>query len=268
MLLQPLFCYRLQVLMSGKVRFEDIAKLIVFNKSEVIDWFCSEAEFRYFIEKLIGAGLIRRVRRDMYAIIDSVSGKIYADSFMIASKISAGAYMIMHSALAYHYFDLAEKHSPVTVADDKKFRSFIFDGIKYSYIKSPICGFVDKIDNGAISVTSKERTIIDCIACMNRLGGVQRLFGILCTLPFLDEKQLTDCLTEYSRKGLYKKAGYLFWYFQKRLNLSDAFFDFCKEHMNKSVIEYLTIEYRPKSVLQKEWALMAPSYVDLLDGIK
>ena len=244
------------------MQFTDIAKHVIFRKSDVIDKFRTDAAFRHFIQKTIKDNLIRRIRRDMYAVVDPTTGDIYASKYLIASSISQNAYLVYHSAIEYH--GLANQvYHVLTVAEDAKFNNFEHDGIEYQFVKSPINGFIEKINHGAIlKVTSKERTIIDCIANMKMSGGISEILGALDLLHFLDETKLMECLKAYAVKGLYKKVGYLLKYYQDQLSLSDNFFTFCMGNMSKS-IEYLLKESVSKSILQIEWALMAPSYADL-----
>lgn len=56
------------------MQFTDISQKVIFSRSDIINLFNTPAAFRYWIDKSISDNLIRRVKRDMYAVVDPTTG--------------------------------------------------------------------------------------------------------------------------------------------------------------------------------------------------
>lgn len=240
----------------------DITSKVVFTKKEILPLFNTAAACRYWLETAIENRLIERIRRDMYAVIDLTTGSVYANKFLIGSCISQSACISHHAALEYH--GLANQvYTTLYISDSKKFRSFEYDDIRYEFIFNDIPAWIDQINYGAIlRVTSKERTIIDCINMLKYSGGIEEVLHALESVRSIQEQQLLDILKRYDNKRLFQKAGYLLSMFKEELNLSDDFFSTIRDRVGEVKKYFLTtmgmdLTYHP------EWKLYAPTYDSL-----
>lgn len=139
----------------------------------------------------------------------------------------------------------------------KKFSSFEYDDITYTYIAPRINNGVELKEYG-IQVTSIERTILDCINDFERIGGLEELLRSLALIPYASEKKLLCLLNEYNKQFLYQKAGYILSHFKNELQLSEDFFVDCKKHIVDSV-RYLYKDVKlEKHAYNKEWKLVTP----------
>lgn len=76
------------------MQFTDVSQKVIFSRSDIIDSFDTPAAFRYWIDKSISDNLIKRVKRDMYAVVDPTTGNIYANKYLIACASAPAAYLL------------------------------------------------------------------------------------------------------------------------------------------------------------------------------
>ena len=113
-----------------------------------------------------------------------------------------------------------------------------------------------------LKVTDLERTLIDCLNNLKMSGGIEELLNALDSVSYVDEKRMVNYLEKYNTNVLFRKAGYVFSEYKKELSLSDAFFSFCKEKVDKNRYYFLR-EEKANSKLDKNWNLIVPNLVDL-----
>ena len=240
----------------------DITSKVVFTKKEILPLFSSASACRYWLEKAVENRLIERIKRDMYAVIDLTTGSVYANKFLIGSSISQTAYVSYHAALEYH--GLANQvYSILYVSDSKKFRPFEYDDVRYEYVISNSPNRIEHINYGAIlRVTSKERTIIDCIDYLKYAGGIEEVIHALDAVTHLKEQYLLEILKQYDNKRLYQKTGYLLSMFKEGLHLSDTFFLYIQSMVGEGKKYWLTDMGMP-CIYHTDWKLYAPAYESL-----
>ena len=79
---------------------ETSPKLI--TKKEVIDKFENEKQYSNWIALKLKSKTYKKVRSNLYALIDPSTNDIYSTKFEIASKISDSSFVCYHSALEYY----------------------------------------------------------------------------------------------------------------------------------------------------------------------
>lgn len=70
---------------------------------------------------------------------------------------------------------------------------------------------------------------------------------------------MLECLKLYQKKSLYQRTGFILSQLQEQLNLSDRFFDVCKNNMGNTT-SYLISPSRCDTYF-KEWNVCAPKDV-------
>ncbi len=240
----------------------DITSKVVFTKNDILPLFETPSACRYWLEMAIENHLIARIRRDMYAVIDLTTGNVYANTFLIGSSISQTAYVSYHAALEYH--GLANQaYATLYISDSKKFRPFEYDDVRYEYVISTSPDWIEHINYGAIlRVTSKERTIIDCMDYLKYAGGIEEVIHALDAVKHLKEQYLLEILKQYDNKRLYQKTGYLLSMFKEELHLSDAFFWYMQSQVGEGKKYWLTDMGMPY-IYHPDWKLYAPAYESL-----
>jgi len=216
--------------------------------------FKNRKSYENYIYNMVVTNKIKKIKKDLYALINPLTNNIYAYKYEIASSISNTSYISYHSAL--EYYGLANQvYSYVIVSSITRFRNFEFDGIDYNFKSTNNSYMVNEISH--IKVTSLEKTIIDCIDRIDLAGGIDELLEALDLVEYVDEKELLKALDFYNKKILYRKAGYILSFYKDDLNLSNTFFEMCYKHVNNNKFYFLDEEYYELE-FDKKWNLFVP----------
>lgn len=210
------------------------------------------------LRQLARKGLIQKVRNNIYSAINPATGQLVASRYQIACAITESAYLSHHSA--FEYYGLANQvFNEVYVSSVTRFKTFSYDHVTYRHIASKrMDGVVEARNTIGVRLTDLERTVIDSIQDVNKVGGLDELLACLEGIPFLDEDRLLGYLAAYNTQGLYQRAGFLLAQYQKTMQLSDVFIQFCKEKIGSST-RYLTGGPGQHQAYIQEWKLMVPS---------
>ena len=215
----------------------------IFSVEDIADRYEKISGARSAIKSLVRQGMAIKIRNNMYTCISGETGSPIANRFQIASSITSTSYVTHHSALEYYGITDQVFHE-VYVASLKPFSEFDFDGFSFRYIRSSHLDGVETLPmSGNIRITNKERTLIDCINDMDKIGGIEEIFACILNLKKLREDHLLRYLAMYDNQFLYQKAGYLLSKNQKILGLSDDFFKVCQKKIGKSK-RYLSSDYK------------------------
>ena len=176
--------------------------------------------------------LVVKIRRNLYAVTNLATKHIEANRYEVASALTPTAYVAYHSALEF-YGVANQVFNTIYVASESVFNSFEFDGLSYMYAKSPAnVGIETPVMSYGIRITSLERTVIDCIDRIDRCGGSEEMLQCFGMIMHISEAKLLEVLASYDKATLYKKAGFVLSRFRNRFNLSDVFFQTCRERAN------------------------------------
>ena len=207
--------------------------------------------------------LVVKIRRNLYAVTNLATKHIEANRYEVASALTPTAYVAYHSALEF-YGVANQVFNTMYVASDSIFNSFEFDGLSYIYAKSPTSiGIETPVMSYGIRVTTLERTVIDCIDRIDRCGGSEELLQCFGMIMHVSEVKLMEVLSSYEKATLYKKAGFVLSKFKSRFNLSEAFFQTCKERAN--VGSKVLTSYEDCTEYDKEWNISYPDTFNSFD---
>ncbi len=207
--------------------------------------------------RLMKRDRVRKVRKNIYSVVNPTTGQIVATRYQIACAITDTAYISHHSA--FDYYGLANQVSyEVYVSSKTKFNHFEYDHITYKYVASRMSeGVFEAKNTTGVRVTDMERTVIDSIRDFNKIGGFEELLNCMDGIQYLDEKKLQRYLDIYNTQGLYQRVGYLLDHYRKEMQLSKEFIEYCKGKIGKSR-RYLVSELKDVSLYNSEWKLMVP----------
>lgn len=238
--------------------YSDLAEMRVFTLDEAINIIGNKDNAINYLSRMCKNGLINRIKKNLYSVIDLSTKTDIANHYFIASHINECAFISYHTAFEFYGF-YNQSYSEVQVSSPKRFTDFIYNDLNYHYILSNITKQIDIVQG--VKVTSLERTIVDSINMLGKVMDVEELVKCLDFINYVDVNKLMEMLLEYDKDILYRKVGYVLSYFKESLNLDNSFFDFCKKHSN--VLNYGYLSYGEIKQLEfiSEWGLYA--YKDL-----
>lgn len=211
----------------------------------------------------IEESLVVKIRRNLYGVTNLATKHIEANRYEVASALTPTAYISYHSALEF-YGMTNQVFNTMYVASESRFNSFEFDGLSYIYAKSQTdIGIETPIMSYGIRVTSLERTVIDCIDRIDRCGGSEEMLQCFGMIMHISEAKLMEVLASYDKATLYKKAGFILSRFRGRFNLSDDFFQICRERAN--VGSKVLTSYEDCTEYDREWNLSYPDTFNSFD---
>lgn len=237
--------------------YNQLAKHPVFTIDEV-EKLTGKSKTAYsHLERLMKRGLVKKIRKNIYSVVNPFTDQIVASRYQIACAITDTAYISYHSALEY-YGLTNQKLYEVYVSSESKYNHFEYDQVIYKYVASKTKeGVIQDKETIGVYVTDLERTVIDSIHDYGRSGGLKELLKCLEKIKCLDESKLLLYLNIYNTQGLYQRVGYLLQHYQDEMNLSSEFINFCKEKIGKSR-QYLLKECMEGNSYNREWEMMVP----------
>ena len=238
---------------------EEFHRLKIFQKRDVVSFTKNGHAAGELLRRYKKMGFISQIRRDMYTATDLAKKTSLSTKYEIASKMTPSSCLAYHTALEYH--GLANQiFYEIYVSSGERFTNFEYDGIRYTYCESKIShGVINPPVDSMVKVTDLERTVVDCIDCIGRSGGLEELVVSFSLITYLKEAQLLAYLDEYKKQILYQKAGFILSYFQNEMKLSNHFFNECRAKVGNS-IRYLTDTHESNTYF-KEWQLYAPENI-------
>lgn len=257
MLKKKHLCSIIEIYGGRKMKhYEELLKKDCFTLKDAYTLVGNRNTANSFLQTYLKKGYIQSVKRNLYVVIDMTKKTPIANRYEIGSHVNESSYISHHSALAYYGYT-NQVQNEVYVSSRTPFRSFNYSDLKYRFLKSRIDeGIVSTTDG--VKVTDIERTVIDSINDFDKVGGLEELLRSLSLIPYLDEKKLLKYLNTYGKQILFQKTGYILEHFKSELNLSDYFFEICKNNIKKS-IHYLSKSLNKDQVeYDSQWQLFVP----------
>lgn len=227
-----------------------------FSMKEVNALYSNERTARVAFGKLLKAGMVYKIRNGLYTCTSGENGGPVANRFQVASAITESSYVSNHSA--FEYYGITDQvFYEVYVSSETRFHDFEFDGYTYHYVKSQMREGVETIQfSGGISVTDKERTIVDSIRNINLIAGLEEVLVCVSSVKGINERKLLKYLEKYDSTFLYQKIGFIAEEYQPEMGISDEFVKICEERSGNSK-RYLTGGISEPSYSGK-WRLVYP----------
>lgn len=237
--------------------YYEMLKNPVFSVEDVNAYYGNIESARSAVKRLRNDGLVSKIRNNMYTCISGETGQPVASRFQIASRITATSYISHHTALEY-YGITDQIYYDVFVSSETGFRSFEFGGYTYYCISAKNREGVEIPSyGGGVLITDMEKTLVDSIKDMDKIGGVEEIVQCIECMSGLREERLIKYMESYHNQFLYQKMGYLLSVNKEKLGLTDSFFDVCKSRMGKSK-RYLTKDIGTKRY-DSDWKLVVPA---------
>ena len=170
----------------------------------------SKASAKTLLRRALDAGEVERARRGLYV---SKTGKFTGESpdpFRVLAAVDPEAVVSYHSALAAH----GVAHN---VSFECTFRSqtvrtpFEYGGVLYVPYDdgdSPLTQTIRARAFGSVSATTREQTLVDCLARPSRSGGIEEAVRSCSAFPYVDVDALTALLRD-APAATVARAGWL-----------------------------------------------------------
>lgn len=232
----------------------ELSKFNTFTLVDVFNLVGNKKTASSIVSRLLKKGFVKKIRNNLYTCANITDGQVVASKYHIASAINESSYISHHSA--FEYYGLSNQiYYEVYVSSNNRFNNFEFEGIKYKYVSSSFNdGVINPKGTNGIRITSLERTVVDSIKDFTSIGGIEELLSCIELILYLDEKEIVKFLDRYELKFLYQKSGFLLEQYKSKFQLSDKFFEYCKEKTGKST-RYLSED---STVYNEKWKLVVP----------
>lgn len=236
--------------------FNKVAKMPVFSIVDVEELMGNLKTAYSQLDRWTKKGKVKKIRNNIYSAINPATGQIVANRYQIACAITKTAYLSHHSA--FEYYGLANQvFYEMYVSSNMRFNHFEYDQISYRYIVSKTLeGVIEATNTEGVRLTNLERTVIDSIKDVNRIGGLEELLKCLENIDYLEEDKLIKYLDLYDIKSLYQKTGFILKNYQKEMQISDSFIKYCLGKIGNS-IQYLEKDSKD-NYYNRQWKLMIP----------
>jgi predicted transcriptional regulator of viral defense system len=173
------------------------------------------------LTRAVRRGLADRVMRGVYVSRAGRYSKEEPDPYLVAAATSPDAVMVYHSALELH--GLA--HSPsrrVQFTATRATPRFTYRGFDYRRYDLPrTVSPADAVKSttlvsrpsGVVRVTTRERTLVDCVNRTDLSGGLEEVSRSLAALPYVDATKVLAYLRELASPTAVARAG---WFLEQR----------------------------------------------------
>lgn len=229
----------------------------VFTVEDVLQYYNNANSTRSALKRLLNQNLIVKIRNNLYTCISGETQEPVANRYQIACKITDTAYLSHHTAI--EYYGLSDQvYYDVYVASKTRFHDFEFEGYTYKYVPTKSQSGVEVVKySGGVRVTNLERTLIDSINDMDNISGIEEVVSFIRSIQKLDERNLCQYLNEYGKQFLFQKTGYLLETYYVNGEITNSFYEFCREHIGKSK-RYLSKDISQGSYNSK-WKMVIPN---------
>jgi predicted transcriptional regulator of viral defense system len=162
-------------------------------------------------------GLADRVLRGVYVSRTGRFADVSPDPYLVVAALSNDVVMVYHSALELH--GLA--HSPsrrVQFTTQRGTESFTYAGLEFERYTPPKAlsasdavqsTTVVRREEGVVRVTTRERTLVDCVTRADRSGGLEEVARSLAGLPYVDGSNVLAYLSELDSPTAVARTGWL-----------------------------------------------------------
>lgn len=219
---------------------------------------------------------IIRIRRGLYASVPPAADAetFVVDPFLVASKAALDAVLAYHSALSFHGLAYSSRQLLTYLTEHKDTTKFTFQGCSYIPVQFPSKlkrdgkhrDEVEEIDyrGGLVSITSVERTFVDCFDKIDLSGGIEEVWASFDNLTYLRQNRLVEYATDLQNATTIAKVGFYLQRNQERLHVTNDTLVALKRLKPKTMQYMFRSGPDRKGSLHADWNLIIPDRI--LDG--
>ena len=82
--------------------YQILAPMGIFSFNEAVNLINSEENTKKYLSNMIKKGQVRRIKKNLYSIIDPVTNDDSMNRFVIASHISDNSFICLHTAFEFY----------------------------------------------------------------------------------------------------------------------------------------------------------------------
>jgi len=220
---------------------------------------------RKYIRRLVEADRLQQIRKGLYAVLSPLENteEYTPDKLLVASKIRKDYYLGFHTALEYYgaaYSTFNQAY--ICVKPKDRFDPFTYKRFKFKpvFVKETTSQVAEKpYGTSVLRVSTKERTLLDCITRPQYAGGWEECIKSLENLSGVIAEKTIALALEQKRKTIRRRLGYILVLLRNR----SPFY----EHISDHTLDKLKTEKQAptlylvrgkKSKLNKNWNLYIP----------
>ena len=234
--------------------YDKLLKMGCFSRSDLAGLLGNNETAGALILEYQKKGLIERVRHDLYAVISLETKQPVLSRYQIGCSIFKEAALVNHSAFEFYGY-ANQVFYEVYISSASRFADFRYNGVLYHRIAPK--QRMDIIATGGLRVSSLEQTVIDCIADLDKVTGLEETLRCMTLIPALDEGKLLSILEDRENGFLWQKCGYILEELKEDLSLSEKFFQVCRDHLAGGKRPLVKDAAFPMT-WNKKWGLYAP----------
>jgi len=240
--------------------YQELAEKIIFNFDDALGVFKHKATTYSALGRLAKTGMLKKIRNNLYAIVNPTIQGVYANKFQIGSCINDQCYISHLSALEYYGYQ-NQVMNVVFVSSPKRFNAFEFEGITFKHVKTnSMEGVVQPPYTIKMKISELEKAIVDSIHSLDSLVELEELLNSLEFIKPINEKKILHHLEGYHVQTLYQKTAFIFSLLNENMKPSISFMEEMKSKLNKGVA-YLNEEAKYRGVFIKEFQLIVPKWI-------
>lgn len=214
-------------------------------------------------------GRAQRVVQGVYVSREGEFGGREPDVYAVASALASDAVIAYHSALELH--GLA--HSLTTQVQfftARPKQTIEFRGIRYRPYTDPLstipsvtdAALADSTtllrrDGVLVRVTSRERTIVDCMSRIGRAGGAEELAMSLQAVPYVDSGKVWGYIHTLNSPTVAARVGWLLDQLASRWFVRGEDLEHIRNQIGRG--PYYLSASRTTGMLDSKWRLYVPS---------
>lgn len=192
------------------------AGISTFTSAQARDFWSPSGQVKELLIRLVRKGWLRRLERGKYLVIPLEAGasRTWAENgWVIAHSLVSPAAIAYWSAL--HYWSMTEQiPRTVFIQTTRRKASVEIGGIDYRFVtvlENRFFGIVNlQLSGKPLSVTDREKTVIDSAARPDLCGGVLQLAQVLQNNHAqLNWDKLDGYITQWGGGVVVKRLGYL-----------------------------------------------------------
>jgi len=230
---------------------------------------------RKYVTKLTKNHKLQRIRKGLYLVLSPLekTETYIPDKLLIAAKIKQQYYLGYHTALEY-YGCAQSLWNEAYICIKPKSR---FDPFKYKHLSfKPVFTNDTTTEihrslylNIAIKVSSKERTLMECLTKIQYAGGWEETIKSLEGLGGVNQEKLLNLLSKQKSQMAIKRIGYVLELLKNR----SQFYEHIEDQTLAEIQELVTepaqyLIYGERGTLHKKWKLYVPEgFEEKLRGI-
>jgi len=224
------------------------------------------------LQNAVRRGQAYRAKRGLYASNLGVYRGRVPNVFLLASKAAGDAVVSHHSALEAH----GVAHSPLRTVyftsgqkiGDFEVRGYRFHRVALPEVSDPDATFESystrlRAGEALVSVTTRERTLVDCLRDIRLAGGLEELLRSLGGFTSMSTAALTSTVCQFESPTIRARVGWTCEMFQDDWGVDSEFLDAMSQGLGRGTYRLLPHARRQEFVAR--WRLYVPADLPYAD---